>query len=270
MTTLDDHLAAGTPSAALDDIVEGSSSASSRADDDAVLDAGGPRLRAAGPSAATFRDFYAFEGHVRTMWERRGGEIPRGVVPPADLLLLEHLRAPRSGRARLGAAGHHSSSTSSSRSVRWSTRRPWTSRRGGRRRRSAATAILNDWSARDLQRDETDGPPRAGQGQGLRHTIGPWLVTPGRAGRRAGAGRHRTGPGDDGRGDRRGRTAPTRISRGSWADRPLQLRRDAGQGLGRRPAAPRRPHRSAARSARAASSRSGTPRSVATWSRATR
>ena len=24
----------------------------------------------------SLRDFYAFEGHVRTMWERRGGEIP--------------------------------------------------------------------------------------------------------------------------------------------------------------------------------------------------
>ena len=30
--------------------------------------------RCSGPPS--IRDFYAFEGHVRTMWERRGGEVP--------------------------------------------------------------------------------------------------------------------------------------------------------------------------------------------------
>ena len=45
-------------------------------DDPAVLDTaelafGPPILR-----PPSLRDFYAFEGHVRTMWERRGGEVP--------------------------------------------------------------------------------------------------------------------------------------------------------------------------------------------------
>ena len=33
--------------------------------------------------------------------------------------------------------------------------------------------LLNDWSARDLQRDETSRPPWPGQGQGLRHDDRP-------------------------------------------------------------------------------------------------
>ena len=37
----------------------------------ADLDFGPPILR-----PPSLRDFYAFEGHVRTMWERRGGEVP--------------------------------------------------------------------------------------------------------------------------------------------------------------------------------------------------
>src|SRR5919107_60245 len=37
----------------------------------ADLELGPPILR-----PPSLRDFYAFEGHVRTMWERRGGEVP--------------------------------------------------------------------------------------------------------------------------------------------------------------------------------------------------
>ena len=74
VTTLDEHLARGLRVDALRDLVDGFEARGD--DDDAVLRAsdvafGPPVLRP--PSV---RDFYAFEGHVRTMWERRGGEIP--------------------------------------------------------------------------------------------------------------------------------------------------------------------------------------------------
>ena len=46
------------------------------------------------------------------------------------------------------------------------------------RRRSAATSILNDWSARDLQRDETTVRLGPAKGKDFATTIGPWLVTP--------------------------------------------------------------------------------------------
>src|SRR5207249_9006852 len=74
MTTLDDHLSAGLRVAHLAEIVEAYPTAGE--DDDAVLDAedlafGPPILR-----PPSLRDFYVFEGHVRTMWERRGGEVP--------------------------------------------------------------------------------------------------------------------------------------------------------------------------------------------------
>src|SRR4051812_35385190 len=74
VTTLDAHLALGLRVEALAELAEGFEP---RGDDhDAVLGAddvvfGPPVL-----SPPSFRDFYAFERHVRTMWERRGQEIP--------------------------------------------------------------------------------------------------------------------------------------------------------------------------------------------------
>src|SRR5437773_3460946 len=74
VTTLDDHLARGLRVAALTELVEGF--VARDGDDDAVLDgadlAFGPPIQ----RPPSLRDFYAFEGHVRTMWERRGGEVP--------------------------------------------------------------------------------------------------------------------------------------------------------------------------------------------------
>ena len=113
----------------------------------------------------SFRDFYAFEQHVATMWERRGGEIPGGLVPAADLLLLERLRDPRTGRSGVGAARLARSSTSSSRSARSSTRPAYNLPEERADEAIGGYFVLNDWSARDLQRDEIDRPARAGKGK---------------------------------------------------------------------------------------------------------
>ena len=76
ITTLDDHLAHGLRLEAFRDLVEEFTPRDDQAADDALLDAGdlvfGPPVL----KPPSVRDFYAFEGHVRTMWERRGGEVP--------------------------------------------------------------------------------------------------------------------------------------------------------------------------------------------------
>ncbi len=74
LTTLDDHLARGLRVEALRELVEGFQPREE--DDDAVLAAAGVSFGPPVLRPPSIRDFYAFEGHVRTMWERRGGEIP--------------------------------------------------------------------------------------------------------------------------------------------------------------------------------------------------
>ena len=76
VTTLDDHLARGLRVESLAELVDSFIPRGGPDEDDAVLEAdelrfGPPILR-----PPSLRDFYAFEGHVRTMWERRGGEVP--------------------------------------------------------------------------------------------------------------------------------------------------------------------------------------------------
>ena len=77
LTTLDDVLERGLRIEALGEIVEATAAAGPRDDDDeAFLDEadlafGPPILR-----PPSFRDFYAFEQHVATMWQRRQSEIP--------------------------------------------------------------------------------------------------------------------------------------------------------------------------------------------------
>ncbi|HEX6140593.1 MAG TPA: fumarylacetoacetate hydrolase family protein, partial [Candidatus Limnocylindria bacterium] len=73
LTTLDELLGRGLRVAELGLLVEGFDA---EADGEAVLDAidlvfGPPILQ-----PPSIRDFYAFERHVRTMWERRGGTVP--------------------------------------------------------------------------------------------------------------------------------------------------------------------------------------------------
>ena len=74
-------------------------------DDDALLDAGGLSVRTAGPAAAVAPRLLRVRGHVRTMWERRGGEVPGDLVPAAGLLLQQRVRDPRTGRSGLAPGG---------------------------------------------------------------------------------------------------------------------------------------------------------------------
>jgi len=179
--TLDDHLARGLRVAALGEIVDAMGAATGgedpTPDDDAVLGAddlvfGPPILR---PPA--FRDFYAFEQHVRTMWERRGGEIPEAWyrIPVFYLSNTSEIRGPGDpvwaprGSAELDFELEVGALVDTP-AVNLAEERGEEAIGG--------YFVLNDWSARDLQREEMAVRMGPAKGKDFATSIGPWLVTP--------------------------------------------------------------------------------------------
>src|SRR3954463_3752852 len=174
VTTLDDHLARGLRVEALGELVE--RFVARDADDDAVLDAadlvfGRPVL-----DPPSFRDFYAFERHVRTMWERRGQENPEAWyrLPIFYFSNTSELRGPGEAvwapagsveldyELEVGALVHPPAVNLSEAAAEEAI--------GG-------YFVLNDWSARDLQRDESAVRLGPAKGKDFATTLGPWLVT---------------------------------------------------------------------------------------------
>ena len=124
-------------------------------------------LRAPVPAPPSIRDFFAFEGHVASGWRLRGAEIPpawyaqpvfyfsnpasvhdpgQPVRRPAATQLLDfELEI----AAILGAEGE-----------------------------IAGFTLFNDWSARDVQREEMTVGLGPAKGKDFAITMGPWLVTP--------------------------------------------------------------------------------------------
>jgi fumarylacetoacetate (FAA) hydrolase len=173
VTTLDDHLGRGLRVAALADLVE---RFVPRDDDDAVLDAGDlafgpPILR-----PPSFRDFYAFERHVRTMWERRDQTIPEAWyrLPIFYFSNVSELRGP--GDAVW--APRASVELDYELEVGALIDTPATDLTDERGEEAiGGYFVLNDWSARDLQRDESTLRLGPAKGKDFAVTIGPWLVT---------------------------------------------------------------------------------------------
>jgi fumarylacetoacetate (FAA) hydrolase len=191
VTTLDDHLARGLRVEALAELVEGFVPRADPDDDDAVLDAddlvfGPPILR-----PPSFRDFYAFEGHVATMWRRREAEVPEAWyrLPVFYFSNTSELRGPDEP---VWAPGD-SAELDYELEVAVLVDTPARDLPAERAEEAiGGYTILNDWSARDLQRDETTVRLGPAKGKDFASSIGPWLVTPDElaAARRAGA----TGP----------------------------------------------------------------------------
>ena len=175
VTTLDDHLARGLRVEALADLVEGFSPRDD--EDDAVLDAddlefGPPILR-----PPSFRDFYAFEQHVGTMWRRRGQEIPEAWyrLPIFYFSNVSELRGP--GEAVSAPRGSEELDYELEVGVLIDTpARDLDPERG--EEAIGGYFILDDWSARDLQRDESAVRLGPAKGKDFAISIGPWLVTP--------------------------------------------------------------------------------------------
>ncbi len=175
VTTLDDHLARGLRVEALAEIVEGYAAA--EADDEAILAAsvvhfGPPVLR-----PPSLRDFYAFERHVKTMWERRGGTVPEAWyrMPIFYFGNVGEIRGP--GDPVWAPRGSEELDYELEIGALVDT--PGIDLEPDRADEAiGGYFILNDWSARDLQREETTVRLGPAKGKDFATTIGPWLVTP--------------------------------------------------------------------------------------------
>lgn len=215
ITTLDDHLARGLRIEALTELVEGYQAAGSDTDDDAILD---PAALAFGPPILrplSFRDFYAFEQHVATMWQRRQSDIPEAWyrLPIFYFSNTSEIRGP--GDPVWAPAG--SVELDFELEVGAVVDTPafnLPEQRAGEA--IGGYFVLNDWSARDLQRDESTVRLGPAKGKDFATTIGPWIVTPDELAPRSTSGA--TAPdlamtatiqGGDGR--------AVEVTRGSWA-----------------------------------------------------
>src|SRR4051794_6447413 len=175
VTTLDDHLASGSRVEALRELLEGFEPRDE--DDPAVLDAadlafGPPVLR-----PPSLRDFYAFEGHVRTMWERRGGEVPQTWyrLPIFYFSNVSEIRGP-DDPIWCPAVSHE---LDYELEVAALIDTPAVDLAAGRAEETiGGYTIFNDWSARDLQREETVVRLGPAKGKDFASSFGPWLVTP--------------------------------------------------------------------------------------------
>ena len=175
ITTLDAHLARGLRVEALADVVEGYAAADD--DDEAILDAsdldfGPPML-----SPPSMRDFYAFERHVGTMWKRRDMEIPEAWyrLPIFYFSNVSEIRGP--GDPVWAPRG--SSELDYELEVAALIDTPVRDLDASRGEEAVGGyMVLNDWSARDLQREETTVRLGPAKGKDFASSIGPWLVTP--------------------------------------------------------------------------------------------
>ncbi len=125
----------------------------------------------------SLRDFYAFERHVRTAWERRGGTVPEAwyripvfyfsntseVLGPGDPVWAprdaEELDYELEVAALVDTPALDLDAERGEEAI------------GG-------YTILNDWSARDLQREETTVRLGPAKGKDFASSIGPCWVTP--------------------------------------------------------------------------------------------
>jgi 2-keto-4-pentenoate hydratase/2-oxohepta-3-ene-1,7-dioic acid hydratase in catechol pathway len=151
-----------------------------------VVEPAAVRLRPPVPVAPSLRDFYAFEQHVRTARRRRGLEMepdwyrlpvfyfsnPRALVGDGDPVAVPPGCAELDYELEVAAV---------------------VGRGGGdldpeqAEARIAGYCVMNDWSARDLQRREMKLSMGPVKGKDFATSLGPVLVTPDElAGRRAG------------------------------------------------------------------------------------
>ena len=210
ITTLDAQLAAGRRVEHLRAVVEPFTEHGAEADDDAlVLEADDLRFGPPILQPPSFRDFYAFEGHVRTMWARRNDTIPEAwyrlaifyfsnvseVRGPGDAVWAARSSAELDYELEIGALVDTPAIDLAPADAEQAI--------GG-------YFVLDDWSARDLQRDESTVRLGPAKGKDFAVSIGPWLTTPDElADARAGNGYALAG------------TASVNgqvCSRGTWAD----------------------------------------------------
>jgi fumarylacetoacetate (FAA) hydrolase len=177
LTTLDDLLGRGLRVDAVGGIVEAFVARGGPDEDDAVLEShelrfGPPILR-----PPSFRDFYAFERHVATMWRRRGGEVPEAWyrLPVFYFSNTSEIRGPDDPVWAPGGSTELDFELEVGALID-TPAVDLTAERG--EEAIGGYMIVNDWSARDVQRDETTVRLGPAKGKDFATSIGPWLVTP--------------------------------------------------------------------------------------------
>lgn len=169
ITTLDAHLGRGLRVDALGDLLDANPDEPMAATD---LDFGPPILQ-----PPSFRDFYAFERHVGTMWKRRDMEIPEAWFRLAIFYFsnVSEIRGP--GDAVWAPRGSSELDYELEVGALIDTpARDIDASRGAEA--IGGYFVINDWSARDLQREETTVRLGPAKGKDFATSIGPWLVTP--------------------------------------------------------------------------------------------
>ena len=169
ITTLDEHLARGLRVDALADLLDAEADEPMEASDLAF----GPPILA----PPSFRDFYAFERHVGTMWKRRDMEIPEAWfrLPIFYFSNVSEIRGPDEP-VWAPAASRELDYELEVAALVDTPARDLDAARG--EEAIGGYTILNDWSARDLQREETTVRLGPAKGKDFASSIGPWLVTP--------------------------------------------------------------------------------------------
>jgi fumarylacetoacetate (FAA) hydrolase len=190
VTTLDAHLARGLRVATLGELIEGFRPLGDGAEDDAVLEATDLSIGPPIIQPPSLRDFYAFEQHVATMWRRRNQEVPDAWFrfPVFYFSNVSEIRGP----------GDPVSAPSGSTELDFELEvgaivdTPAADLAWDRAEEAiGGFCIVNDWSARDLQREETTVRLGPAKGKDFATSIGPWLVTPDElADTRSGTGYH--------------------------------------------------------------------------------
>lgn len=129
------------------------------------------------PSPPSFRDFYAFEQHARAGRRSRGQELPAEWFRlPVFYFSNPHVLIGNDAEVKIPAGCKKLDFELEVAVV--------INRRGEDLRPSAAGSyiagytILNDWSARDLQREEMIVGLGPAKGKDFATSVGPWLVTP--------------------------------------------------------------------------------------------
>lgn len=174
ITTLDDGLRRGIRVAAYGEVLD---RFEARDEDDAILDADGLRFGPPVLAPLSFRDGYGFEQHVGMMWKRRGQDIPEAWYRLAVFYFsnVSELRGP-DDPVWAPAGSEELDFEIEIGALIDTPARDLTPERG--EDAIGGYMILNDWSARDLQRDETTVRLGPAKGKDFATSIGPWLVTP--------------------------------------------------------------------------------------------
>jgi fumarylacetoacetate (FAA) hydrolase len=123
------------------------------------------------------RDFYAFEGHVRTMWERRGGKVPETWfrLPIFYFGNVSEVRGPDDPVWSPATSSELDHELEVAALVDTPAVNPDA---GSAEDAIGGYTICNDWSARDLQREETVVRLGPAKGKDFASSLGPFLVTP--------------------------------------------------------------------------------------------